>query len=130
MAAGSLDTVVAEHTVSLGYIVGNIGDIKDTLKEISTTQRRMEILFERQSNHEVSTRESFKHVHERLDEHEALGKERRKSDTDAKIRTEAHCKIVEEHAYNGNKAYTALMWFLAAIGVLAVGTLYSKVWGS
>lgn len=125
----SLETVVAEHTITLGFIVGTMTEVKDTLKEISQTQRKMEVLMERQSNHEEQTRESFKHVHTRLDEHEQEEKERAKLELEEKRLADINLKVIEVKATNGNKAYIGLMWFLSALGVLAVGTLYTKIWG-
>lgn len=125
----TLDTVVAEHTITLGFIVGTMTEVKDTLKEISQTQRKMEVLMERQSNHEEQTRESFKHIHNRFDEHEQEDKDRLKAAIEEKKLQETYCKMVELNAHNGNKAYVALIWFLSAIGVLAVGTFYTKIWG-
>lgn len=125
----SVETVVAEHTVTLGFIVGTMTEVKDTLKEISMTQRKMEVLMERQSNHEEQTRESFKHIHNRLDDHEQEDKDRLKTEMEEKKLQETYCKMVESNAMNGNKAYKALMWFLGTIGVLAIGTFYVKIWG-
>ena len=125
----SIETVVAEHTVTLGFIVGTMTEVKDTLKEISMTQRKMEVLMERQSNHEEQTRESFKYIHNRLDDHEQEDKDRLKTEMEEKKLQETYCKMVESNAMNGNKAYKALMWFLGTIGVLAVGTFYVKIWG-
>lgn len=45
----NIETVVAEHTVTLGFIVGTMTEVKDTLREISQTQRKMEVLMERQT---------------------------------------------------------------------------------
>lgn len=127
---GNLETVVAEHTVTLGFIVGTMTEVKDTLREISQTQRKMEVLMERQTNHEEQTRSSFQHIHNRMDEHEIEDKERIKAELEEKKLQETYCKMVESNAINGNKAYKALMWFLGSIGLLAVTTLYTKVWGS
>lgn len=130
MNTSTIETVVAEHTVTLSFIVGTMTEVKDTLKEISQTQRKMEVLMERQSNHEEQTRASFVHIHGRMDAHEEEDKQRLKSELEEKKRQEAYCKMVESNAINGNKAYRALVWFLGCIGVLAIGTFYSKIWGA
>jgi carbonic anhydrase len=113
------EVIVAEHTVQLGYIVGAIGDIKDTLKEISTTQRHIEVVMERQSNHEEKNGNEHKRIHTRIDQVE----------DDIKNMIDTHrlkCDLLEPQAANGEKAYKALMWVLAGVGALVINTLYDK----
>ena len=113
----STEVVVAEHTVQLGYIVGAIGDIKDTLKEISHTQRNIEVVMERQANHEEKNVTEHKHIHARVD---AVVKDI----MDIKDTHRLKCDILEPQAENGEKAYKALMWVLVGVGALVLNTLY------
>ncbi len=118
------EIVVAEHTVQLGYLVGAITDIKDTLKEISHTQRNIEVVMERQANHEEKNFTEHNHLHNRIDtvENDIL-------EINASIKNiiDTHkikCDILEPQAQNGNKAYKVLIWILAGVGVLILNSAY------
>jgi hypothetical protein len=114
------DVVVAEHAIQLGYIVGAIGEIKDTLKEVSNTQRNIEVIMERQANHEENNLGEHKRLHDRVDSIEQ----------DIKDIIDTHklkCDILEPQAENGEKAYKALRWILAGVGLLVLNTVYDMI---
>jgi hypothetical protein len=67
MTPKTTEIIVAEHTVQLGYIVGSIGDMNSTLKEISATQRNIEVVIERQVSHEEKNIDEHKRIHNRID---------------------------------------------------------------
>lgn len=120
----STEIVVAEHTVQLGYIVGAITDIKDTLKEISHTQRSIEVVMERQTNHEEKNVTEYTHLHSRID---GVESEILRLNTNIKDIIDTHkikCDILEPQAQNGDKAYKVLIWVLAGVGLLILNSAY------
>ena len=120
----STEVLVAEHTVQLGYIVGAIGEIKDTLKEISHTQRNIEVVMERQATHEEKNVTEHQRLHSRIDEIENDIIRINGSIKDIVDTHKLKCDVLEPKAHNGDKAYKVLIWVLTGVGVLVLNTAY------
>ena len=88
------------------------------MQESVESQRKQEVLIERLANYESSTKGSFDRIHARVDKLE--------QGYNLKI---AECDVVKLKADNGDKAYRGLMWILGTLGILALGTIYTRVWG-
>lgn len=114
--------ILTEHAVTLGILVNSVSNIEAFMKESLVSQKNQERLMERLANFEGNTSAAFDRAHNRINE-------LRKQVENHELQCTNKFSAITPKAEAGHRSYVGIIWFLAALGMAAVGTLYTKIWG-